>query len=1125
EFSVRLALPGSAPAGYSHEGPFYVGMVTDYLDTVSETDEGNNSPPAGGLHVSYDSFTLPPTIDLRGLSCLAPTTIDWGETFDVLGQVHNAGRLAATTDFLQQFFLSPDAVWGDGDEIFLGQYMHKADVPALGVGPSFLASLTMPSAPPAGFGGGGPFYLGMTTDAFNQVPEENETNNYPGAIGLGFDYDSFVLPAYADMLGAVVSVPAAIGWGQSFTVTAQVRNAGTANVTTDFRQQFFLGADLVWGNGEERFLGDFLHVSDVAASGVGASFQATLTLPATPPAGFVGNGPFYIGMTTDALNAVAEKIETNNFPGSAGLLFDFDRFTLLSNDSFAHRVNLGSAKSTADGGNNQGYSSEPGEPSVDFRIEPVTSAWWTWTAPADGTLTVDTFGSNFDTWLSVWTGGAVNALSLVAQNDDDGGAQSRIVAGVSAGTQYQIAVDGYGAATGSIALNLSLANNDDFAFRTDVGSASSVATTGSNRGFSSQSGEPQQSGAIHSAWWTWTAPSTGILTVDTLGSNFDTYLTLATGSAVDNLVVLEQNDDSVGLQSRISRVVAAGTPYQIAVDGYQGATGDVSLHMSFVNNDSFANRIDLGSATTATQIGGNVGYTGQHLEPLQSGLLNSAWWAWTAPADGILTVDTAGSSFDTYLTLTSGSTIDNLRIEAQNDDALGLQSRVQRVVTAGKQYQIAVDGYQNATGQIGLNLAFSPGVPNLQPNQPAGWSGPLVVTRTTGTTVDDAGLLSTEPLYVDWSILNVGTAATSGATTARLYVDDVLRAVTVVPQLSAGIGSRELDLPLGPLSTGIHTLTLVVDEENLVLESSNGDNSYQRIVTIGEGLGSIRVVLDAVPNSGLEFHYTSTLGGLVLDDDADQQFSNQGMFAGVPPGAHALIQDSSPLWTLSGVAISGDQDGGSVVSLATRTVTVDVDPGENISLVFINNWTWTPGDYDYDGDVDGDDLTVWRGAFGSPATTTGDGDGDHDADGADFLIWQRNLGAGGGAGASRAEAAGESAFDPPHAAKLPYGLDLARPLIAATSWQARDAALADFARTAGWFASGTRSAAEIWAVDADRIHWSWKTIAAAIRRVEMINPRSFDSEAAPLSRRSANGQFASEGPFLFMERRLTSERL
>ncbi len=47
-------------------------------------------------------------------------------------------------------------------------------------------------------------------------------------------------------------------------------------------------------------------------------------------------------------------------------------------------------------------------------------------------------------------------------------------------------------------------------------------------------------------------------------------------------------------------------------------------------------------------------------------------------------------------------------------------------------------------------------------------------------------------------------------------------------------------------------------------------------------------------------------------------------------------------------------------------------------------------DFNNDAIVNGDDLVIWRGAFGtSPA---GDADGDMDSDGQDFLIWQQQVG-------------------------------------------------------------------------------------------------------------------------------------
>jgi hypothetical protein len=64
-------------------------------------------------------------------------------------------------------------------------------------------------------------------------------------------------------------------------------------------------------------------------------------------------------------------------------------------------------------------------------------------------LTLDTFSSDFDTLLGVYTGTAVDSLTAVASNDDYNKADVSLVSfPVTAGTEYEIAVDGYQAQSG-----------------------------------------------------------------------------------------------------------------------------------------------------------------------------------------------------------------------------------------------------------------------------------------------------------------------------------------------------------------------------------------------------------------------------------------------------------------------------------------------------------------------------------------------------------------------------------------------------------------------------------------------------------------------------------------------------
>ena len=128
-----------------------------------------------------------------------------------------------------------------------------------------------------------------------------------------------------------------------------------------------------------------------------------------------------------------------------------------ANDHFAARIALGTAPVTATG-TNRFATRETGE-SAHHGATGDASVWWTWTAPGAGTCTIDLSGSNFDTVLAVYTGTTLAGLTTIASNDDISSADqdSRVVFSTTAGTVYEIAVDGFSAGNqGTIALALTL---------------------------------------------------------------------------------------------------------------------------------------------------------------------------------------------------------------------------------------------------------------------------------------------------------------------------------------------------------------------------------------------------------------------------------------------------------------------------------------------------------------------------------------------------------------------------------------------------------------------------------------------------------------------------------------------
>ncbi len=133
-----------------------------------------------------------------------------------------------------------------------------------------------------------------------------------------------------------------------------------------------------------------------------------------------------------------------------------------NNDNFANAQPL-SGQTSAVTGSNIAATKEPNEPNHHGNAGGA-SVWYKWQAPTEGTVTITTSGSTYDTLLAVYTGNSVNSLTLVTSNDDEqaGVLSSRVTFAPPAGQIYRIAVDGYnvgsGADTGNIVLTLTHAS-------------------------------------------------------------------------------------------------------------------------------------------------------------------------------------------------------------------------------------------------------------------------------------------------------------------------------------------------------------------------------------------------------------------------------------------------------------------------------------------------------------------------------------------------------------------------------------------------------------------------------------------------------------------------------------------
>ncbi len=342
------------------------------------------------------------------------------------------------------------------------------------------------------------------------------------------------------------------------------------------------------------------------------------------------------------------------------------------NDHFADRALLGNTLPVDVVGNNVSATKQPGEPNHALDAG-GKSIWWSWTAPASGSCTVRTTGSNFDTLLAVYTGTAVHELTEIASDDQSGGSNtSALTFEAVGGTTYQIAVDGWSGHSGQVRLRIDMDGgaplNDQFADRILLCGCYPVIASASSSGATKEVGEPNHAGndGGKSIWWTWTPTATGQYTINTIGSGFDTLLAIYTGDEVNGLTLVAEDDESGGAgASRVVFDAQEGVAYHIAVDGYNGQSGPVTLTLDEAAerplNDELADAIALGSGPV-TVTASTAGATVVMEEPfaLFGPGGRSIWYTWTAPVTGEATLKISASPYESLLGVFVGDVFEGL---------------------------------------------------------------------------------------------------------------------------------------------------------------------------------------------------------------------------------------------------------------------------------------------------------------------------------------------------------------------------------------------------------------------------------------------------------------------------------
>lgn len=202
--------------------------------------------------------------------------------------------------------------------------------------------------------------------------------------------------------------------------------------------------------------------------------------------------------------------------------------------------------------------------------------WFRVDSPCTGPVTIETCGNstNFDTKMAVF-GGDCNALTPITCNDDACSLQSRVSFQGQSGQSYWIAVGGYNGAEGDFDLVMSCTHDND-----ECSGALEIfdGTNDYSNVGATDSSTPWTCGgtASHDVWFYYQAIRTGDVSIDTCsGTSFDTKIAVYDGSCQGT--ELACNDDTCGLQSRVTFATTAGSRYYVRVGGYNGREGNFRL--------------------------------------------------------------------------------------------------------------------------------------------------------------------------------------------------------------------------------------------------------------------------------------------------------------------------------------------------------------------------------------------------------------------------------------------------------------------------------------------------------------------------------------------------------------------
>jgi hypothetical protein len=430
-----------------------------------------------------------------------------------------------------------------------------------------------------------------------------------------------------------------------------------------------------------------------------------------------------------------------------------------------------------------------GTPTTAYR-----TMWYRWTAGFTGQATVDT-NATWDTVIGVYKAksgvtdpvASFANLDLVAYNDDDpwGGIKSSLATfTATTGVVYYVQVSG-AASTEFGPYYLFGPSprpaNDQLADAIDL---TGTQVTGNAFGASSEFNEVSGTASLHrSVWYRWTAPSSANATFSTIGSTYDTILTVWKASAgqadpvtnVANLDYVAADDDSGGSSTSLLTITpVSGKVYYLQVSSYYA-----DPHVYTLN-------YPVPASTGGSQAGAAALTAASSLTAAASGTVAGA--ATLTAASSVTAVASRGQAATVAMSAASSVTAGPTRVQSgavAMTAVSALSTAATRVQPAASTMTavsaVTAGATRNQSGAVAMTAATS-----MTTTATVTTSGTVTMTAATGLTT------AATPVRPGTTTMSSVSALTAAAPTVTKPGAATLTAVTSLTASATNSGTQSL---------------------------------------------------------------------------------------------------------------------------------------------------------------------------------------------------------------------------------------------------------------------------------------------------------------------------------------------